>query len=149
MTIQVVDLFRIIMYLCLSGFLIALIIFMTKLIGIVKTVNETFKDNKINIDSTLNEMPSIMSNVEGITNKTDNMLSDVSPDISSITGSINRSVQVVENTVTDVSSTVDFVTDTVSDTTSSFRYGSGTTTSSPSDMISNVLEIVTIIKSLF
>lgn len=149
MLISVIDFFRILMYLCLSGFLIALIIFMVKLIGIVKNVNEIVKDNKLNIDSTLNEMPSIMSNVEGISNKADIMLNDISPDVTEITASVNRSVQVVEHTIGDVSQTVDFVSDTVSDTTSTFRYGNGTTSSTPSDMVTNILEVITIIKSLF
>lgn len=55
MMISVIDFFRILMYLCLAGFLITLIIFMVKLIGIVKNVNDVLNDNKVNIDSTLNE----------------------------------------------------------------------------------------------
>lgn len=149
MMISVIDFFRILMYLCLAGFLISLIIFMVKLIGIVKNVNEVLNDNKVNIDSTLNEMPSIMSNVEGISNKADIMLNDISPDVTNITSSVSRSVQVVESTIEDVSQTVDFVSDTVSDTTSSFRYGNGTTSSTPSDIVTNILEVITIIKSLF
>lgn len=147
-TLTLVDIFRILMYICLSGFLIALIIFMTKLIGIVKNVNEVLDDNKVNIDSTLNEVPGIMSNVEGITNKADAMLVDVSPNVSEITSSVNRSMHMVEDTITDVTDTVGFVSDTVSDTTSSIRYGSSTG-GSPTDIVSNVLEIITIIKSLF
>lgn len=94
-------------------------------------------------------MPSIMSNVEGISNKADIMLNDISPDVTNITSSVSRSVQVVESTIEDVSQTVDFVSDTVSDTTSSFRYGNGTTSSTPSDIVTNILEVITIIKSLF
>ena len=77
------------------------------------------------------------------------MLNDISPDVTDITASVNRSVQVVEHTIEDVSHTVDFVSDTVSDTTSTFRYGNGTTSSTPSDMVTNILELITILKWLF
>ncbi|MDO5755534.1 MAG: hypothetical protein Q4P28_04810 [Tissierellia bacterium] len=135
---------KFIMYLALAGFLVALIVFFLKLSALIKEINATVTDSKKDINRSVAELPSIMRNVSGITDKADRLIGDISPDVKDITRSVNHTISSVENATEDVTSTVSYVTESVSDTATNIKYG----LSGSGDTMGYLFEIIDFIKMI-
>lgn len=136
--------FKIILYICLSGFLIALIVFFIKLADLIKDVKGVLSDNKKDIDRSISEVPQILDNITGITNKTDRLIGDVSPDVRNITNNVSNTLANVESVSSNVSNTVDYVSESVTDTATNIKYGFLNST----DYVGSAKEIINLIKSI-
>ncbi len=113
--------FLILVYICLAAFLIALTVFMFKLVGVVKQLNSTIERNRNDIDASLRSIRETTENVSGITRKSDRLLEDVSPDIRKVTGAVGNTASNVDGLVSDVTNTIDFVAESVVDGADALR----------------------------
>ncbi len=136
--------FKVLVDICLCGFLIALIIFFIKLTDLIKSAKAIISDNKKDIDKSIGEVPQILDNVTGITNKADRLIGDVSPDVRNITNNVSNTLSNVESISNNVSSTVDYVSDSVADTATNIKYGF----LNSSDYVGSAKEIVRMVRSI-
>ncbi|MDY6065731.1 MAG: hypothetical protein SPI59_05315 [Finegoldia sp.] len=134
---------KVIALICLAAFLIALVVLLLKLSSTVNEFKRLFSDNKRDIDKIIEELPDIMDNVEGITNKTDRLIGDISSDLRGITKSVNHTLTNVETVSNDITGTVDYVTESIADTATSIKYGV-----SDSDIISTGIDTFNRVKNL-
>lgn len=140
-----IDIVKFLMYICLSGLFISLIVFFIRLSGILSTMRSTILDNKKDIDQTMTELPRILRNVDNLTDKTDRLIGDISPDVKGIASNVNRTTHSVGDMSENVSETVDYVAESVTDATTNIKYG----ITSTGDYLSYVIEIFNFVKSLF
>lgn len=142
--IDALYIFKIILYICLSGFLIALIVFLLKLTDLIKSIKAVLADNKKDIDRSIGEVPQILDNVTGITNKADRLIGDVSPDVRNITNNVSNTLSHVESVSSNVSNTVDYVAESVTDTATNIKYGF----LNSADYVGSARDIINFVKSL-
>ena len=125
-------------------FLIALIVFLFKLTDLIKSIKAVLADNKKDIDRSIGEVPQILDNVTGITNKADRLIGDVSPDVRNITNNVSNTLSHVESVSSNVSNTVDYVAESVTDTATNIKYGFLNST----DYVGSARDIINFVKSL-
>lgn len=115
------DIVKIITLVITSGFLVALIAFLFKLISLIGSVQDIVDNNKTDIDITIREIPLILRNITGITDKTDRLVTDLTPDIKGIAGNVQGTLQSVENISEDAEGLVDYFTVNIVDATESVK----------------------------
>lgn len=143
--VNIVDIFLVLALVALIGFLITLIVFLIKLTKTVKEVNSVFEKNRTDIDLSIRKAQETINNVSNITDKTDRLLGDISPDIRGITSSTNKTMGNVENIVGDMNDTVEFVSESIVDTADTIR----SNLTSCSSFTPQVLDLIKYFKSIF
>lgn len=115
------DIVKIITLVVLSGFLVSLIVFLFKLIGLIGSVQDIVDNNKTDIDITIREIPLILRNVTGITDKADRLVTDLTPNIKGIASNVHGTLQSVDNVSGDVEGLVDYFTVNIVEATESVK----------------------------
>ncbi|MDU5443777.1 MAG: hypothetical protein E6117_03400, partial [Finegoldia magna] len=119
-------------------------VFLFKLTDLIKSIKAVLADNKKDIDRSIGEVPQILDNVTGITNKADRLIGDVSPDVRNITNNVSNTLSHVESVSSNVSNTVDYVAESVTDTATNIKYGFLNST----DYVGSARDIINFVKSL-
>lgn len=144
-TITVKELLTFIIYILgigLLGYLIALIKNTNKIVSKVRNIIE---ENQEEINTTLEQMPDISTNVNYISQDLKDLVEDISPEITGLTTNANSITEKLDTTSEKVFEAVDIVSESVAETALAIEHN----VRNAADYIQLIMEIIEIIKNAF
>lgn len=149
--LTVKDLLTLALYLLGIGVLFYLVLILKNAYQTIKSFRVVFDENQANIDNTLKHLPDITNHISSITESTDVMLKDITPEVnnlvhnvSNITGRVDSIADSLSNTTNKVYETVDLVGDSISETAYAFQYN----VKNVDNYIKIIIETIETIKSV-